>query len=116
MVMKLKLAVLAAIALGIGGVLSLTSAGSRKDNSTKIVTLARPSGQQPVDTQKMVDPAAWGSNHVGKPVPEFIHGDECLFCHRNDIGPGWQKNSHGITLRQQEDAPDLAQVLKEPAC
>ncbi len=60
----------------------------------------------------MLDPAAWGSNHAGKPVPEFVHGDECLFCHRNDIGPGWQKNAHGITLRQQEDAPALAQVLK----
>jgi predicted CXXCH cytochrome family protein len=48
---------------------------------------------------------------VGKPVPDYVHGDECLFCHRNDIGPGWQKNSHGITLRQAEDAPELRQVL-----
>ncbi|HYM13228.1 MAG TPA: hypothetical protein VEU62_20980, partial [Bryobacterales bacterium] len=46
------------------------------------------------------NPAAWGSNHVGKPIPDFVHGDECLFCHRNDIGPGWQKNAHGITVRQ----------------
>jgi hypothetical protein len=58
------------------------------------------------------DPAAWGSDHTGKPVPEFTHGDECLFCHRNDIGPGWQKNAHGLTLRQQQDAPNLMALLK----
>lgn len=58
------------------------------------------------------DPAAWGSDHVGKPVPEFTHGDECLFCHRNDIGPGWQKNAHGLALRQREDAPELIAALK----
>lgn len=58
------------------------------------------------------DPAAWGSDHAGKPVPEFTHGDECLFCHRNDVGPGWQKNAHGLTLRQQQDAPDLMSLIK----
>src|SRR5262245_43838222 len=61
--------------------------------------------------QKPVDPRAWGGNHVGKPIPEYIHGDECLFCHRNDIGPTWQKNSHGVTVRQREDAPELAKTL-----
>ncbi len=58
------------------------------------------------------DPAAWGGSHAGQPVPEFVHGDECLFCHRNDIGPGWQKNPHGLTLRQREDAPELMAFLK----
>ncbi|PYV16770.1 MAG: hypothetical protein DMG07_07185, partial [Acidobacteria bacterium] len=63
-----------------------------------------------------MDPAAWGSNHVGKEMPEFVHGDECLFCHRNDIGPGWQRNAHGLTLRQTEDAPELVELLRtEPA-
>jgi hypothetical protein len=62
-----------------------------------------------------LDPAAWGGNHAGKPVPEFVHGDECLFCHRNDIGPGWQKNPHGVTVRQQEDAPELRDVFKGQA-
>jgi predicted CXXCH cytochrome family protein len=61
-------------------------------------------------------PAAWGSNHVGKPVPEYVHGDECLFCHRFNIGPGWQKNAHGATVRQSEDAPELKTVLdSQPA-
>jgi len=52
-----------------------------------------------------VDPAAWGASHAGKPVPEFVHGEECLFCHRNDIGPGWQKNAHGTTIRVRQDDP-----------
>ena len=50
--------------------------------------------------------------HAGQPVPDFVHGDECLFCHRNNIGPGWQKNAHGLTVRQVEDAPDLLALLQ----
>jgi hypothetical protein len=65
-----------------------------------------------VSAQKPLDPAAWGTDHVGKPIPEFVHGDECLFCHRNDIGPGWQKNAHGLDLRQSEDAPEWKDVFK----
>ena len=62
--------------------------------------------------QKGIDPAGWGTNHVGKPLPDYVHGDECLFCHRNDIGPGWQKNAHGITIRQGEDAPEFQAMVK----
>src|SRR5438067_11677432 len=54
-------------------------------------------------------------DHAGKAVPDYIHGDECLFCHRNDIGNAWQKNAHGTTVRQREDAPDLVQKLNPPA-
>jgi predicted CXXCH cytochrome family protein len=73
-----------------------------------------PAGAKPA--QKVLDPAAWGSSHVGQPVPDFVHGDECLFCHRNDIGPGWQKNAHGITVRQGEDAPEWRDIFKgQPA-
>jgi predicted adenine nucleotide alpha hydrolase (AANH) superfamily ATPase len=75
-------------------------------------------GQSPATAAQTpaIDPAAWGSNHVGKPIPEYVHGDECLFCHRNDIGTTWQKNSHGLTVRQQEDAPLLQSLVrKQPA-
>jgi hypothetical protein len=61
------------------------------------------------------DPKAWGSNHVGKPVPEYVQGDECLFCHRNDIGPTWQKNSHLLTVRERGSAPEVAAQLKSNA-
>lgn len=68
-----------------------------------------------LQTEKKLDPAGWGRNHAGKPVPEFVHGDECLFCHRNDIGPGWQKNPHGIAVRQSEDAPEFKDIFKGQA-
>src|SRR5262249_3170784 len=45
----------------------------------------------------------------------FVHGDECLFCHRADIGHDWPKNAHGATLREVADSPDLAPLLKDPA-
>ena len=65
---------------------------------------------------KTVDPKAWGSNHVGKPIPEYVQGDECLFCHRYDAGVTWQKNAHGVTVRKREDAPELAKMLEaQPA-
>jgi hypothetical protein len=68
------------------------------------------------EAAKKLDPAGWGADHVGKRMPEFVHGDECLFCHRNDIGPGWQRNAHGVTLRQREDAPEtMAIVAAQPA-
>jgi Doubled CXXCH motif (Paired_CXXCH_1)/Cytochrome c554 and c-prime len=67
------------------------------------------SGQQ----QTVVDPASWGGNHVGKPIPEYVHGDECLFCHRNSIGVTWQKNAHGLTVRQAEDAPELQTLARK---
>lgn len=69
----------------------------------------------PLAAQNARDPAAWGGNHAGKPAPEFVHGDECLFCHRNDIGPGWQKNVHGKTVRQVEDAPEFQDLLTRAA-
>jgi predicted CXXCH cytochrome family protein len=49
---------------------------------------------------------------MGAQAQEFVHGDECLFCHRRDIGLTWQKNSHGVTMRQREDAPDLIALLQ----
>ncbi len=39
-------------------------------------------------------------------LPEFIAGDQCLFCHRNDIGPGWQKNRHNLTIQLKQGTDD----------
>ena len=64
---------------------------------------------------KPPDPRAWGDNHVGKPVPDYVSGDECLFCHRNDIGPTWAQNAHGVTVRlSQTDPGVLDQIKNEP--
>lgn len=40
-------------------------------------------------------------------LPEFVTGDQCLFCHRADIGPTWQSNPHGATLKAKGESGDL---------
>lgn len=50
--------------------------------------------------EKKLDPAAWGQDHVGKPVPEYMTGDECLFCHRKKVSQTWNANAHQRTLRR----------------
>jgi hypothetical protein len=65
--------------------------------------------------QKRLDPASWGSDHAGKPVPEYVTGDECLFCHRTDIGATWGKNRHQLTIREAEpNSPALTALKKAP--
>ena len=61
----------------------------------------------------MLDPADWGSDHVGKPIPEYVTGDECLFCHRMDVGPTWPANRHNLTLRPPRSDEAAVQALKE---
>lgn len=49
-------------------------------------------------------------DHVGQPLPEYTTGEECLFCHRNDIGPDWLKTSHAWTTRAVGDPPKVASL------
>src|SRR5688572_12717331 len=73
-------------------------------------------GRFRADEPRRLDPAAWGGDHVGKAVPEYVTGDECLFCHRKDVGHSWGKNRHQLTLREAEpDQPALAELKKSPA-
>lgn len=66
---------------------------------------------EPVQPHR-VDPAAWGGDHVGKPRPSYITGDECLFCHRN-IGATWSKNGHHLTIRPaHRDEPAVAALRR----
>ncbi len=62
---------------------------------------------------RAVDPAAWGSDHVGKSVPDYVTGDECLFCHRMDIGPGFASNRHNQTIRPIDEGPDALKALRK---
>lgn len=69
----------------------------------------------PAEQPQQLDPAAWGGDYVGKPVPQFMSGDECLFCHRMDVGPGWAANRHGQTVRTADpDAVGLVALAKSP--
>lgn len=43
---------------------------------------------------------------LGQVIPEFVHGEECLFCHRRDIGPAWQSNPHNVTTRPASEGSD----------
>lgn len=38
-------------------------------------------------------------DHVGQPLPEYVTGDECLFCHRVQVADTWQQNPHARTVR-----------------
>lgn len=59
------------------------------------------------------DPARWGSDHVGKPVPEYVTGDECLFCHRKVVGPNWGDNAHNRTLRPVDSESEPLAAMKK---
>src|SRR5262245_21759177 len=65
------------------------------------------------DEPKHLDPAAWGSDHVGKPVPEYTTGDECLFCHR-ETGKTWGENRHNMTIRPLDLDSPAGLALKQP--
>jgi len=63
-----------------------------------------------------LDPAGWGSDHVGRPVPEYVDGNECLFCHRNDVGVAWSDNHHNRSVREiAADSLALAALQSVPA-
>jgi hypothetical protein len=98
------------LALFMGGLLFVAFSGRAVPGGMWVLGGSQALGQ----TKK--DPVAWGGNHVGKPLPDYLRGDECLFCHRDDIGPAWPKNPHGITVRNRDDAPELNALLKsQPA-
>ena len=63
---------------------------------------------------RRIDPSAWGGDHVGKPFPTYITGDECLFCHRK-IGPGWTENRHQLTIRPAVSDEPAIRALRELA-
>jgi predicted CXXCH cytochrome family protein len=66
----------------------------------------------PGDPSRRLDPAAWGSDHVGQPVPEYATGDECLFCHRK-VGSSWGANRHNRTVRPLDDNSPALAALKQ---
>ena len=57
--------------------------------------------------------ATAGDDHVGKPMPDYMTGDQCLFCHRNVVGPTWQQEPHAWTMRTVDVPPLIPQLPKE---
>ena len=71
---------------------------------------ASPSGKKPLD------PAAWGSDHVGQGVPMYMDSGECLFCHRAEVGSdlaAQQAQSHDSRARGRQ--PALAALKADAA-
>lgn len=66
----------------------------------------------PTPAPAQLDPAAWGASHAGARPPDFVRGDECLFCHRSTVGVNWKDTSHGAAVRHREDAPALAAAVR----
>ncbi|MBX3413762.1 MAG: cytochrome c3 family protein [Pirellulales bacterium] len=77
---------------------------------------ADPPANEAASPSKELDPAAWGSDHVGQELPEYIEGGECLFCHRDDVGHSWAKNAHNRTIRDAEPgSPEMAPLVANEA-
>ena len=66
---------------------------------------------EPPEPGAHLDPAAWGDDHVGKPLPGYVTGGECLFCHRDDVGSSWHREPHQGSVRMADPAdPAVAAV------
>ncbi len=52
-------------------------------------------------------------DHAGQPVPKYVTGDECLFCHRVKVADTWQQNPHARTVHPRDD--EVAATKNFPA-
>jgi len=95
----------------VAGIL-LVPAPARAGKNPGIAPGGIPSGQAttPVASGSSNSPHA---DHVGKPVPDYMTGDQCLFCHRNVVGPTWEQEPHAWTIRPLGVPPNVAQVPKD---
>src|SRR5579872_4159239 len=69
-----------------------------------------PAPSNPSGTNAAASVAAWG-DHVDSPLPEYVTGEECLFCHRDDWGNRWARNFHQRTVRPAEPTSPAMKAL-----
>lgn len=70
----------------------------------------------PPKAKQPLDPAAWGSDHVDREIPQYAESGECLFCHRDQVGGTWQTNKHNRTIRDADpQEPAMIALAAEPA-
>lgn len=94
------------------GVLAIAGAGAIAIH----VAPQRLSVAAPPPDKKLLDPAAWGSDHVARDIPEYMESGECLFCHRLAVGVSWRTNKHNRTIREPEaQEPAMLALRAEPA-
>jgi hypothetical protein len=58
---------------------------------------------------------SWGTDHVGATIPDYVTGEECLFCHRDNWGNEWSRNFHERTVRAVDPASPAMDALKSDA-
>jgi predicted CXXCH cytochrome family protein len=63
-------------------------------------------------------PCLDAQDHAGQPVPKYVTGDECLFCHRVKVADKWQQNPHALTVHPRAEEtyeenlpPDAESIL-----
>src|SRR5215472_15693561 len=52
-------------------------------------------------------------DHVGKPLPDYMTGDQCLFCHGDVVGATWEREPHAWTAREVGIEPRVPQLPKD---
>ena len=57
----------------------------------------------PVWAAFAVSPGLFAQSHVNQPVPKYVTGDECLFCHRVKVADTWEQNPHARTVHPRDD-------------
>jgi hypothetical protein len=68
-------------------------------------------GAQSTDTKSGLE---W-KDHVGSPLPDYVTGEECLFCHRDDWGNRWARNYHQRTVRAADaESPEMKALASDP--
>lgn len=66
----------------------------------------------PADTDSAAKATSSGTrnDHVGRPLPDYMTGDQCLFCHRNVVGPTWEQEPHAWTIRPVGIPPAITKL------
>ena len=77
------------------------------------IAVTRSPGEEGPRRAKPLNPADWGEDHVGRPLPEFIESGECLFCHRREVGTSWSENRHQRTIRDARAKDPAVKALRK---
>ena len=91
-------------------------AGQKAEQSPgqKVPIPQKPAAQTQIEKSQVVQtnaaPNGVRHDHVGKPLLDYMTGDQCLFCHRNVVGPTWQQEPHAWTIREVGVPPSVPQA------
>ena len=81
-------------------------------NAIKQFILVAALASLPFLSQNKVDPAAWGSNHVGKPIPEYVTAMSVCFAIAMISVSRGRGMLTALRCDNAEDAPELEAMLK----